>query len=392
MAHQFWATVSDTPPPSQAPATAGTQPGTSPMTTADAVTTPAHPAGALLRPGSATAPENAAAVAVAEYPDYGDDDEEEEDATVAIIRDAPSAHMHSSMLNYRRENGRTYHKLSDGKYPFPNDALEQERLDIINHLWMLTFDGAYCLCPKNEGAKRVLDMGTGTGVWALDYADEFPDATVVGVDLSAIQPIYVPSNCHFEVGDLEQEWPWEEPFDFIFARNMIGCFADWKEIITQAYENLEPGGYLEIHDSEYPIKCDDGTLTEEMPLSKWTRMIRDACEKLGRSLAITRTFADMMEEVGFEGVVSRKLKFPASPWPDDPKLKEMGLWVQASLLPGLEGMSLALFTRVLEWSKAETIVFCSHVRQDVKNLGLHGYWDGYAIYGRKPLSASGVGS
>lgn len=63
----------------------------------------------------------------------------------------------------------------------------------------------------NDGAKRVLDMGTGTGMWAMDYgelvqllymvrqgeadmltihsiADAHPDAEVIGVDLSPIQP------------------------------------------------------------------------------------------------------------------------------------------------------------------------------------------------------------
>ncbi|KAI8234829.1 Secondary metabolism regulator LAE1 [Colletotrichum sp. SAR 10_86] len=359
MSGHFWQTVNnDAPPPAPVFGEGGGRAQSDPEEPTDYYSLASRRVGTTQRsrPTSASAPENAVAAAAAEYPDYYADD-----TTVAIERDAPDALLQATILNYRRENGRTYHRLSDGKYPFPNDALEQERLDIVSHLWMLTFDGAFCLCPKNEGARRVLDLGTGTGTWALDYADEFPQATVVGVDLSPIQPIYVPPNCHFEVDDLEKEWTWKEPFDFIFARNMIGCFANWREIIAQAYKSLEPGGYFEIHDSEYPIKCDDGTLTEDMPLSKWTRMITDACEKLGRSLAITHTFADMMEEAGFEGVVKKKIKFPVSPWPEDPKLKEMGLWVQASLLPGLEGMSLALFTRVLEWKMSETIVFCSHI-------------------------------
>ena len=42
-------------------------------------------------------------------------------------------------------------------------------LDIQNHLFFLTYDGRHCICPKNEGAKRVLDLGTGTGMWAMDF-------------------------------------------------------------------------------------------------------------------------------------------------------------------------------------------------------------------------------
>lgn len=38
-----------------------------------------------------------------------------------------------------------------------------------------------------------LDIGTGTGIWAIDFADEHPETTVIGTDLSPIQPdsVYV---------------------------------------------------------------------------------------------------------------------------------------------------------------------------------------------------------
>jgi methylase of polypeptide subunit release factors len=36
------------------------------------------------------------------------------------------------------------------------------------------------MCPKKDGAKRVLDLGTGTGVWAIDYGTPFPPQVLTG--------------------------------------------------------------------------------------------------------------------------------------------------------------------------------------------------------------------
>ena len=43
------------------------------------------------------------------------------------------------------------------------------------------------------------------GAWAIEVADEFPTARVIGMDLSPIQPHHIPRNCEFRVGDLTQD-------------------------------------------------------------------------------------------------------------------------------------------------------------------------------------------
>lgn len=41
---------------------------------------------------------------------------------------------------------------------------------MTHNLWLLTLRGELGLAPKAmEGAKRVLDLGTGTGIWAVEY-------------------------------------------------------------------------------------------------------------------------------------------------------------------------------------------------------------------------------
>lgn len=44
------------------------------------------------------------------------------------------------------------------------------------------------LAPLDKKIQKFLDIGTGTGIWAIDFADEYPSATVIGTDISPIQP------------------------------------------------------------------------------------------------------------------------------------------------------------------------------------------------------------
>ena len=138
---------------------------------------------------------------------------------------------------------------------------------------------------------------------------------------------------------------------------------------------LEPGGYLEVHDNCFPVRCDDETVTPSTPIFKWTQLLIQATDIIKRPITVSPHFKEMMEAAGFVDVEMQRDVWPINKWARDPKLKELGMWAQASSLSGVEGMTLALFTRVLGWSAEETMVFCGQVRKDFKNLGLHGYWD-----------------
>jgi hypothetical protein len=75
-----------------------------------------------------------------------------------------SASLASSVLNYRYENGRRYHGYHDGSYMVPNDEVEQERLDLMHHLFRMMLDGALYVAPISNDVQRILDVGTGTGI------------------------------------------------------------------------------------------------------------------------------------------------------------------------------------------------------------------------------------
>lgn len=282
--------------------------------------------------------------------------------------------LRSSVLKFQEENGRTYHAMSGGKYSFPNDERESERLDLQHNLWLLTLQGELGLSPKaTHGAKRVLDAGTGTGVWAIEYADQYPEAEVVGVDLSPIQPALVPPNCSFEVDDLEKDWLWAGKFDFIFARVMTACFTDMEDFIRKAYDNLEPGGYLEMQDLAVPYTSDDGTLTPDNPISRFSALCVEASDAAKRPMYLAPYYKTYLERAGFVDVVERRFKWPLNEWPKDPHYKELGIWTKENLNTGLEAILMALFTRYLRWSREQVLVFCEEVRRALKDPRVHGY-------------------
>lgn len=60
-----------------------------------------------------------------------------------------------------------------------------------HHLFLLTLDGELFNAPIKDlegGLHNVLDIATGTGIWAIEFASQFPSAHVIGTDLSPIQP------------------------------------------------------------------------------------------------------------------------------------------------------------------------------------------------------------
>ncbi|KPM36931.1 hypothetical protein AK830_g9631 [Neonectria ditissima] len=303
------------------------------------------------------------------------------------LEEPSTSSLQSSLLEFQEENGRTYHRMSEGKreYIYPNDDRESDRLDLQDSLYVITLDGERWVSPGAATAKQVLDMGTGTGLWAMEFADANPQAEVIGVDLSPIQPSFVPPNCKFEIDDLEKEWTWKVPFDYVFSRMMTGSFASPKAMAERVFENLAPGGWYEIQDIQLPVLCDDGTLDPETSsLVKWQKGLIEGSKAVGRPLGVTDENKGLLEQAGFINVHETVYRWPTNSWPKDRKLKELGRWNLANFDAGLEGVSLALFTRVLSWSKEEVLALCSEVRKELRNPKVHGYWKIYIVYGQKP--------
>ena len=78
-----------------------------------------------------------------------------------------STSISSSVRDYMFENGRRYHRFREGAYNFPNDEREQEREDMM-HKMMMKLCRTLHFAPLSNTPCDILDLGTGTGIWAME--------------------------------------------------------------------------------------------------------------------------------------------------------------------------------------------------------------------------------
>ncbi|KAF6829834.1 methyltransferase domain-containing protein [Colletotrichum plurivorum] len=293
-----------------------------------------------------------------------------------------------SIRDYHFENGRSYHRYKEGKYHFPNDEKENDRLDLQHHLALLTLGGRLGLAPPCDPEYKVgraLDVGTGTGIWAIQYADDHPETEVLGVDLSPTQPDLVAPNLRFEVDDIEEGWTYSQPFDYIHSRHMTSSLADWKEYITNCFNNLTPGGYLEVQEAEMAFLSDDASLPADAALVRFAELLKAAGAKFGRRFVVASELRDLMREVGFQDVSLSRYKWPMNDWPRDARFRELGMWNFQNGMAAADGLALAPLTRAHGWTREEVEVFLVDVRADMRNWRYHTYVPMYFLVGRKPL-------
>lgn len=222
----------------------------------------------------------------------------------------------------------------------------------------------------------------------------FPDAEILGTDLSPIQPNDVPPNVHFYVDDAsEDDWLWPvDHFDHIHTSILLGSLSSFSGLIKTAFRYLKPGGYLECHEWDPVCRCDDDTLPPRDPdfnssyaFQNWVQYCQAGTRMVDRPLRIAHKMADWMREAGFVDVQERVTKVPLNPWPKDRELKTLGVWSQTNWLDGLAGFTYTPFgARGLGWTQEEMEVFLVDVRKSIKDRSVHTYQNFYVVTGRKP--------
>ena len=305
------------------------------------------------------------------------DDTEALDAESAVtdeLHGPASTSSTSQVTEYSDRHGRRYHAFDEDAYWLPNDDIEIKRLGIQHHVWRLTLNGKLCISPIPNDVQDVVDIGTGAGQWAIEFADSHPTAHVIGTDLSPIQPAWRPQNCTFLVQNAETEWEFDRKFDFVHSRMLLLGIHDWPNYFKQAWDNLKPGGWVEVQEVEYPIRSADETNQTDSPLWKFLDYVRQSAAKGGIDTTVAPKFKDLLLEQGFVNIKVEPVKWPIGTWPKGKKEKNIGKWTRENTKQFITPVAKALFTKNLGWSMEQAEAHLVEVRKDVEDWKKHFYW------------------
>ena len=141
--------------------------------------------------------------------------------------------------------------MSKDIYIHGTEPSEQERLAGLNRMT----NAAFIRFLDVPAGARVLEVGSGLGLLAVDVANAARDATVVGVEISAAQIAKAPAHKRvtFVQGDAHTlDFP-DGSFDVVYARYLLEHVADPERVVREMRRVKRVGGRVAVCENDVSL-------------------------------------------------------------------------------------------------------------------------------------------
>ncbi|KAF4621146.1 hypothetical protein D9613_000282 [Agrocybe pediades] len=243
---------------------------------------------------------------------------------------------------------------------------ESERLDEL-HNGITAYLGGLLPSPLASGdTKKILELGSGSGAWAIQAAREFPNAEVLAVDLNPLptrsKPL--PRNLTFLRADLTKALPFEKgAFDIVHARFVLMHLAHGDDVFRKCFDLVRPGGWLVVEEPDSGAMADGGQdpppdAAEFLGMFMETMHSRDADPTLGKRME------QILKNSGLFDVINvKRLRIPVSGKSNDPDENAFGRVFKQTLILTATATAERLVAQGLTEAKASATKYIQLVKE-----------------------------
>lgn len=136
-----------------------------------------------------------------------------------------------------------------------------------------------------------------------------------------------------------------------------------------SHSHLKPGGYFEQVEIDFIPQGD--ALRGEI-FQQWANDLCHAMDLAGQPIRIDEQTSQKLRNAGFQ-VQEKTIRLPFSPWPNDQQEHSIGRWMNLVLTFGIEGLTMAPFTRILKRSPEEVSDMVRDVKVEICRLRYQGF-------------------
>ena len=222
--------------------------------------------------------------------------------------------------------------VSDVPYLLPKDAQEDQRLNYQHYVLYKTLSNHYLAPLFAQGhPMTVLDVGTGTGMWPIEIATLFPQAHILGVDVTLRSlPRPLPATCLFAQANILEGLPFpDQQFSYTHQRLLAAAIpaAQWPGVVQELVRVTRQGGWIELVEIGDMIQP-AGPATKH--LLSW---MADIGKALGFEAEILRHLGELLIQSGCSDVESQDIPVPLGAWAGP-----IGQMMKTDLLHGYDAL------------------------------------------------------
>lgn len=272
------------------------------------------------------------------------------------------------------QNTRRY--LANSEYLFPKDHEEEQRLN-FQHYVLFHALGNHYTAPLSFPVRTILDVGTGTGIWAIEMANQCPTSLVVGVDLDeALFKAQLPNNCLLRAGNVLTGLPFpDQLFDYTHQRLLVMAIpaARWPSVIRELVRVTLPGGWIELVETDIKIERAGPATTQFQALIN-TLVQMEPIRHLG----------EMLIQEGLQSVETQPIPLALGDWGG-----RVGSMLKSDMLAAVQALKAPCFQKELITPEAFEQMVSTMVPEWE---AYHSFCTVYAAYGKRRCDPTHVAS